>query len=135
MRESHGVETGRGKGTEALAGKGVEEEEEALTEEVVAEVLTEEAGVVLTGVEGVAEEAGVVEEGLTGDEEDVVEVLTGEEEGDVVEVDEAEAGVAVEEAALGRTGPVHHVASATLLATGNAGNAKHPNLRLGRMPT
>ena len=72
------MEIERGKGTGTLAGKGVEEE--ASTEEVVAEVLTEEAGVVLTGVEGVAEgEVGVVEEGLTGEvEEGVVEVLTGE---------------------------------------------------------
>jgi len=53
----------------------------------------------------------------------------------VVEVDEAEAGVAVEEAASGRTGPAHHVASTILPGTGSAGNAKHPNLRLGRMPT
>ena len=107
----------------ALAGKGVGEEEEALTKDMVAEVLKEEVGV-----------AEVVEEGLIEDEEDV-EVLTGEEE-DEEDVGEAEAGVEMEGATLVRTGPVHHVASAIGPATGSASSVKHPNLRmLVRMPT
>ena len=122
----------RGVGTEivweigALAGKGVGEEEEALTKDMVAEVSTEAVGV--------AEVVEVVEEGLTEDEEDV-EVLTGEEE-DEEDVGEAEAGVEMEGATLVRTGPVHHVASAIGPGTGSASSVKHPNLRmLVRMPT
>ena len=119
----------RGVGTEivweigALAGKGVGEEEEALTKDMVAEVLKEEVGV-----------AEVVEEGLIEDEEGV-EVLTGEEE-DEEDVGEAEVGVEMEVATLVRTGPVHHVASAIGPGTGSASSVKHPNLRmLVRMPT
>ena len=125
MKESHGVETGRGNGIGVLGGKevggGVD------LRDVVEVVLTEVEGVVLTEGEEVAEE---VEEDLTEDEvaEEAL-IGGGEAEG---EVDEE--GVGVVEVILVRTG-FARVASAIGLGTGSASSVKPRNLRLVKMPT
>ena len=125
MKESHGVETGRGNGIGVLGGKevggGVD------LRDVVEVVLTEVEGVVLTEGEEVAEE---VEEDLTEDEvaEEAL-IGGGEAEGGV-----DEEGVGVVEVILVRTG-FARVASAIGLGTGSASSVKPRNLRLVKMPT
>ena len=125
MKESHGVETGRGNGIGVLGGKevggGVD------LRDVVEVVLTEVEGVVLTEGEEVAEE---VEEDLTEDEV-AEEALIG---GGEAEVGVDEEGVGAEEVILVRTG-FARVASAIGLGTGSASSVKPRNLRLVKMPT
>ena len=125
MKESHGVETGRGNGIGVLGGKevggGVD------LRDVVEVVLTEVEGVGLTEEEEVAEE---VEEDLTEDEV-AEEALIG---GGEAEVGVDEEGVGVVEVILVRTG-FARVASAIGLGTGSASNVKPRNLRLVKMPT
>ena len=125
MKESHGVETGRGNGIGVLGGKevggGVD------LRDVVEVVLTEVEGVVLTEEEEVAEE---VEEDLTEDEV-AEEALIG---GGEAEVGVDEEGVGVVEVILVRTG-FARVASAIGLGTGSASSVKPRNLRLVKMPT
>ena len=125
MKESHGVETGRGNGIGVLGGKevggGVD------LRDVVEVVLTEVEGVVLTEGEEVAEE---VEEDLTEDEV-AEEALIG---GGEAEVGVDEEGVGVVEVILVRTG-FARVASAIGLGTGSASSVKPRNLRLVKMPT
>ena len=125
MKESHGVETGRGNGIGVLGGKevggGVD------LRDVVEVVLTEVEGVVLTEGEEVAEE---VEEDLTEDEV-AEEALIG---GGEAEVGVDEEGVGVVEVILVRTG-FARVASAIGLGTGSASSVKPRNLRLVKMQT